>query len=89
MRIAIDDIPIQWQREEEKKKKKKEDQYDSKFQDAEEEEEEEEERRREKTWIRKEPDVDGYFLLQLLKGIGNADMFLTADDGSSLTIARK
>ena len=43
--------------------------------------EEEEER---KMWIRKEPDPDGYFLLQLVNG-----MFLTAKDASSLTVARK
>jgi hypothetical protein len=40
-------------------------------------------------WMRKEPDKDGYFLLQLEKQIGQNDMFLTAEDASSLTIARK
>ena len=40
-------------------------------------------------WMRKEPDKDGYFLLQLEKTIGQNDMFLTAEDASSLTIARK
>ena len=40
-------------------------------------------------WIRKEPDADGFFLLQLGKQIDNINMFLTADDTSSLTIARK
>ena len=40
-------------------------------------------------WIRKEPDEDGYFLVQLEKTIGQNDMFLTAEDASSLTIARK
>ena len=44
-------------------------------------------------WIRKEPDADGYFLLQLVakdeyKYMYN-DMFLTSDDATSLTIARK
>ena len=38
-------------------------------------------------WMRKEPDKDGYFLLQLKHG--RNDMFLTAEDASSLTIARK
>ena len=36
-------------------------------------------------WMRKELDKDGYFLLQL----GQNGMFLTAEDASSLTIARK
>ena len=40
-------------------------------------------------WIRKKPDEDGYFLLQLGKQIDYNNMFLTADDASSLTIARK
>ena len=40
-------------------------------------------------WMRQEPDKDGYFLLQLEKQIGQNDMFLTAEDASSLTIARK
>ena len=40
-------------------------------------------------WMRKEPDKDGYFLLQLEKTIGQNDMFLTAEDASSLTIASK
>ena len=40
-------------------------------------------------WIRKEPDADGFFLLQLGKQIDYNNMFLTADDASSLTIARK
>ena len=39
-------------------------------------------------WIRKKPDEDGYFLLQLGKQI-DYNMFLTALDVSSLTIARK
>ena len=39
-------------------------------------------------WMRKELDKDGYFLLQLEKTIGQNDMFLTAEDASSLTIAR-
>ena len=54
---------------------------------------EEEER---KMWIRKEPDPDGYFLLQLVKKtrwdddiIRWKDCFLTAEDASSLTVARK
>jgi hypothetical protein len=37
-------------------------------------------------WIRKEGDGDGYFLLQ---SIERQDMFLTAMDASSLTIASK
>ena len=41
------------------------------------------------TWMRKEPDEDGYFLLQLGKQIENKDMFLAAENASSLTIARK
>ena len=49
-------------------------------------EEEEEER---KMWIRKQPDADGYFLLQLAKEIEYNDMFLTAKDASSLKIERK
>ena len=40
-------------------------------------------------WIRKEPDEDGYFLLQLSKRIEYDDMFLTAEDDSSLKIERK
>ena len=40
-------------------------------------------------WIRKEPDEDGYFLVQLKKTIGQNDMFLTAEDASSLTVACK
>ena len=36
-------------------------------------------------WIRKEPDADGYFLLQLVDNT----MLLTSDDATSLTIARK
>ena len=40
-------------------------------------------------WIRKKPDEDGYFLLQLGKQIDYNNMFLTALDASSLTIARK
>ena len=40
-------------------------------------------------WMRKEPDKDGYFLLQLGKQIEHKDMFLAAEDASSLTIARK
>ena len=40
-------------------------------------------------WMRKEADKDGYFLVQLEKKIGGNDMFLTAEDASSLTIARK
>ena len=43
-----------------------------------------------KRWIRKSFDADGYFLLQLVGNIGGdkyiRDMFLTADDASSLTI---
>ena len=38
-------------------------------------------------WIRKEPDADGYFLLQLADTYN--DMFLTSDDATSLTIACK
>ena len=38
-------------------------------------------------WMRKKPDKDGYFLLQLKHG--RNDMFLAAEDASSLTIARK
>ena len=37
------------------------------------------------TWIRKEVDVDGYFLLQH----GDNDMFLTSENTSSLTIKGK
>ena len=41
-------------------------------------------------WIRKEPDEDGYFLLQLARETKNSTkMFLTAEDASSLIIARK
>ena len=40
-------------------------------------------------WFRQEPDKDGYFSLQLGKQIERKDMFLTAEDASSLTIARK
>ena len=40
-------------------------------------------------WIRKEPDEDGYFLVQLEETIGRNNMFLTAEDASSLTIACK
>ena len=44
-------------------------------------------------WFRKEPDPDGYFLLQLVKNIrwddADDDMFLTAKDASSLTVASK
>ena len=36
-------------------------------------------------WIRKEPDADGYFLLM----VERTDMFLTAENASSVTIARK
>ena len=39
--------------------------------------------------MRKEPDKDGYFLIQLENINGQNDMFLTAEDASSLTIARK
>ena len=42
-----------------------------------------------KMWMRKKPDKDGYFLLQLGKQIEHKDMFLAAEDASSLTIARK
>ena len=44
---------------------------------------------RKQMWIRKEPDEDGYFLVQLKKTIGQNDMFLTAEDASSLTVACK
>ena len=38
-------------------------------------------------WIRNEADEDGYFLLQIEKQIWHTeDMFLTAEDTSSLTI---
>ena len=41
-------------------------------------------------WIRKEPDKDGYFLLQLLwKRNDYNHLFLTAEDPSSLTIVCK
>ena len=40
---------------------------------------------RKQMWIRKEPDEDGYFSLQL----DYNGMFLAAEDASSLTIARK
>jgi hypothetical protein len=51
---------------------------------------EEEIKRRDKTWIRKEPDADGYFLLQLAKiDSWENNRFLTAEDASSLKIARK
>ena len=50
----------------------------------------EEEEKEGKMWIRKEPDPDGYFLLQLFKKNRWHDvMFLTAEDASSLTVARK
>ena len=49
----------------------------------------EEEKRMMKTWIRNKPDADGYFLLQLEKKIEHNDMFLTAEDAASLTIAGK
>ena len=50
----------------------------------------EEEEKERKMWIRKEPDPDGYFLLQLKKRNRlDDDMFLTAKDASSLTVARK
>ena len=39
-------------------------------------------------WIRKKPDEDGYFLLQLGKQIDHS-MFLTAQDAFSLTIECK
>ena len=43
-----------------------------------------------KMWIRREPDPDGYFLLQLVKKYTfDDDMFLTAKDASSLTVASK
>ena len=43
-----------------------------------------------KIWFRKEPDPDGYFLLQLVKKYSwDDDMFLTAEDASSLTVAGK
>ena len=50
---------------------------------------EEEKEKRRKMWIRKEPDPDGYFLLQLVKKYRDDDMFLTAKDASSLTVERK
>ena len=40
-------------------------------------------------WIRKEPDADGYFLLQLVDKDKYNETFLTSDDATSLTIARK
>ena len=41
-------------------------------------------------WIRNEADEDGYFLLQIEKQSWHTeDMFLTAKDASSLTVARK
>ena len=47
-------------------------------------------------WIKKEVDVDGYFLLQTEKryrewgyGDKNTSMFLTAEDASSLTVEGK
>ena len=42
-------------------------------------------------WIRKEPDADGYFLLEpvSVKTVERNDEFLTAEDASSLTVARK
>ena len=40
-------------------------------------------------WIRKETNEDGYFLLQLARNIEHNDMFLTAEDDSSLKIERK
>ena len=54
--------------------------------------EEKEKEKGRKMWIRKEPDPDGYFLLQaqLVKEYRrDDDMFLTAKDASSLTVARK
>ena len=48
----------------------------------------EEEEKERKMWIRKEPDTDGYLLLQSQK-IQLYDMFLTAKDASSLTVERK
>ena len=44
---------------------------------------------RKQMWIRKEPDADGYFLLQSVKTVERNDVFLTAEDASSLTIASK
>ena len=40
-------------------------------------------------WIKKELDVDGYFLLQLADNEKHTNMFLTAEDAFSLTIRRK
>ena len=40
-------------------------------------------------WIRKEPDADGYFLLQLVDKDKYNETFLTSNDATSLTIARK
>ena len=57
--------------------------------EREEERKAEKEKRSKKTWIRTEADADGYFLLKLVKLIDNNDMFLTANNASSLTIARK
>jgi hypothetical protein len=48
----------------------------------------EEEEKIRKMWIRKEPDTDGYLLLQSQR-IQLYDMFLTAKDASSLTVERK
>ena len=58
------------------------------FLDVRKEEDQGRTREERKMWIRKEPDPDGYFLLQLVKNI-RWDMFLTAKDASSLTVERK
>ena len=60
--------------------------------EEEEDKKEEEKEKGKKMWIRKEPDPDGYFLLQAhLKRIFSweDDKCLTAEDASSLTVASK
>ena len=47
------------------------------------------EKEEKKMWIRREADPDGYFLLQHVKKVDYNDMFLTAENVSSLMIARK
>ena len=39
--------------------------------------------------LEKEADPDGYFLFQLAEKVDDSDMFLTAENASSLSIARK
>ena len=75
-------FPLTKQEKEERSKQEEEERKRKK-------EENKQTRRMMKTWIRKKTDADGYFLLQLEKKIEFNDMFLTAEDASSLTIASK